>query len=252
MKTSFPKRHSFYFIYLDGQEIILYYQNGTFERLNNLLPPATNPSRIHSLSNQTKKLACLTTTIINLQSQSSSLQRLLTKIEIFYQLNLPNCLKFVNNQWKLFLDEQQLRLFQPSDFFLILLCHFSSNNFRIYQLNSNNNWIFKHNDFISMTCLCQPILLLRYQKQYHYQLGSKKLLLPLQEHLHEEEISIGDYFPKKFKKNSPSIEQYHLALTIRNDAALNFKSKIIYRLNSLIFLVLFKNAITISHDALIK
>ncbi|CAF3097202.1 unnamed protein product, partial [Rotaria sp. Silwood2] len=44
-----------------GQEIIIYYENGRFERLNNLLPSSSNPSHRNSLSNQTKKLACLTT-----------------------------------------------------------------------------------------------------------------------------------------------------------------------------------------------
>ena len=187
----------FYSIYLDGQEIILYYQNGTFERLNNLLPQPTIPSRIHSLSNQTKKLACLTTTITNLQSQACLLQRMLTKIEIFYQLNLPNCLKLINNQWKLILTEQQLRIFQPNDFLLILLCQLSSNDIRIYQLNPTNNWVFKQENFIS---ICQPILILRYQNQLHCQIGPKKILLPLQERIQEEkEISLENYFPNKFK-----------------------------------------------------
>jgi len=219
--------------YLDGQEIILYYQNGTFERLNNLLPPSSsNPSRLNSLSNQTKKLACLTTTITNLQSHACLLQRILNKIEIFYQLNLQNSLRLINNQWKLILNDQQIRIFQPNDFQLILLCHLSSNNIQIYQLNSTNNWIFKLNDLISMTCICQPILILRYQNQIHCQLGLKKFLLPLQEYIREEnEISIENYFTNKFKslkKNHSLIQQYHLALTIRNDAALNFKSKIMF------------------------
>lgn len=181
------------------------------------------------LSNQAKKLACLTTTITNLQSHACLLQRILNKLEIFYQLNLSNCLKFIHNQWKLILNEQQLRVFQPSDFLLILICHFSSDNIQIYQLNLTNNWIFKLNESISNTCLCQPILILRYQNQIHCQLGLKKLLLPLQEQIHEENISIENYFPNKFKslkKNNTSIEQYHLALIIRNEAALNFKSKI--------------------------
>ncbi len=208
---------------LDGQEIILYYQNGTFERLNNLLPQPCNPSRIHSLSNQTKKLVCLTTTITNLQSQACLLQRILTKIEIFYQLNLSNCLKIINNQWKLILTEQQLRIFQPNDFLLILICQISSNDIRIYQLNPTNNWIFKQDIFIS---ICQPILVLRYENQIYCQIGSKKILLPLQECIQEkEEISLENYFPNKFKSMKKPIEQYHLALTIRNDAALNFKSK---------------------------
>lgn len=211
-------------IYSDGQEIILYYQNGTFERLNNLLPQPTNPSRIHSLSNQTKKLACLTTTITNLQSRACLLQRLLTKIELFYQLNLRNCLKFLNNQWKLILTEQQLRIFQPNDFLLILLCYSSSNDIQIYQLNPTNNWIFKHDNFIS---ICQPILILRYENQFLCQIGPKKILLPLEERIQEEENSLENYFPNKFKsmkKNQLALEQYHLAITIRNDAALNFKN----------------------------
>jgi hypothetical protein len=80
-----------------------------------------------------------------------------------------------------------------------------------------------------MTCICQPILILRYQNQIHCQLGLKKILLPLQEQIQEDEISIENYFTNKFKslkKNNSSIQQYHLVLTIRNDAALNFKSKI--------------------------
>jgi hypothetical protein len=227
--------------YLDGQEIILYYDNGTFERLNNLLPPSSShPSRINSLSNQIKKLACLTTTITHLQSHSCLLQRILNKIEIFYQLNLSNCLKFINNQWKLILNEQQLRIFQPNDFILILLCYLSSNNIQIYQLNLTNNWIFKLNDLISITCICQPILLLRYQNQIHIQLGLKKLLLPLQEQIQEDEISFENSFTNKFKsikKNNSSIQQYYLALTIRNDAALNFKSKKKFKSSSFYFSV---------------
>jgi hypothetical protein len=195
--------------------------------LNNLLPQSTNPSRIHSLSNQTKKLACLTTTITNLQSQASLLQRILTKIEIFYQLNLVNSLKFVNNQWKLILTEQQLRIFQPNDILLILVCQLSSNDIRIYQLTPSNNWVFKQD---VITSICQTILVLRHQNQVYCQLGPKKILLPLQERIQQkEEISLENYFPNKFKsmkKNQLSSEQYHLTLTIRNDAALNFKSKI--------------------------
>jgi hypothetical protein len=184
---------------------------------------------MNSLANQTKKLACLTTTITNLQSHASVLQRILNKIEIFYQLNLGNCLKFIQNQWKLIFNEQQLRIFQPNDFILILLCHLSSKNIRIYQLNLTNNWIFQFNELISMACICQPILILRYQNEMHCKLAEKKILLPLQEQIREEEISIENYFTNKFKplkKNSLSIQQYHVALTIRNEAALNFKSKI--------------------------
>lgn len=200
--------------------------------MNNLLPPASSshPSRNNSLSNQTKKLACLTTTITNLQTQACLLQRVLNKLEIFYQINLSNCLKFLHNQWKLILNEQQLRIFQPNDFLLILICYYSStNNIKIYQLNLTNNWIFKLNEPILTTCLCQPILFFRYQSHIHYRLGLKKLLLPLEMQIHEEEdISIENYFPNKFKSlktiNQSLIQQYHLVLTIRNEAALNFKS----------------------------
>jgi hypothetical protein len=209
------------FYYLDGQEIILYYENGTFERLNNLLPRMSNPSRMNSLSNQTKKLACLTTTITNLQSNACLLQRILNKLEIFYQLNFNSCLKLVHNQWKLVLNEQQLRIFQPNDFMLILLCHFSSNNIRIYQLNATNNWIFKMNDSISMTFICQPILILRYQNKIHCKLGLKKLILPFQEQIREEEET---FLMNKLKKESLVNQKYQLVLTIRNDAAMNFKS----------------------------
>jgi hypothetical protein len=171
-------------------------------------------------------LTCLTTTITNLQSHACLLQKILNKIEIFYQLNLENSLKLINNQWKLILNDQQIRIFQPNDFLLILLCHLSSNNIEIYQINLTNNWIFKLNNLISITCICQPILILRYHNQIHYQLGLKKLLLPLQEHIREDnEISIENYFTKKFKSSSLKKNNlYHLALTIRNDAALNFKS----------------------------
>ncbi|CAF3970234.1 unnamed protein product, partial [Rotaria sp. Silwood1] len=128
---------------VDGQEIIIYYDNGRFERVNNLLPNASNFSHRNSLLNQTKKLAYLTTTITNLQSNICLLQRILNKIDIFYQLNINNCFKLINNQWKLILNEQQLRIFQLNDFLLILICYLSSNNIKIYQLNSINDWIFK-------------------------------------------------------------------------------------------------------------
>jgi hypothetical protein len=216
------------FNYLDGQEIILYYQNGIFERLNNLLPRSSTPSHMNSLANQTKKLACLTTTITNLQANSCLLQRILNKVEIFYQLNLHNCLQFIHNQWKLILNEQQLRIFQPNDFLLILVCHMSMNNVRIYQLIPTNNWIFKMNDAILKTYICQPILILRYQNHHiHCQLGLKRICLSLQEQIGDDEILIENYFTNKFqpfKKNNLAVQQYHLALTIRNDAALNFKS----------------------------
>ncbi|UJR08867.1 hypothetical protein I4U23_013122 [Adineta vaga] len=211
---------------VDGQEIILYYQNGTFERLNNLLPRSINPSRGNSLANQTKKLACLTTTITNLQANACLLRRLLTKVEVFYQMNLSICLKLVQNQWKLVLTDQQLRIFQPNDFILILLCQFSSNQMNIYQLNLTNSWLFKTNDSLSKTYLCQPILILRSQNSFSYQLGSRRIILSLEEQIFVEEISIENYFPKKFKslkKNKGAMQQYHLALTLRNDAALNFK-----------------------------
>ena len=218
----------------DGQEIILYYQNGTFERLNHLLPPPVfnHPLRMHSLSNQSKKLACLTSTITHLQSQACVLQRILTKIELFFQLNLLTCLKLIDQQWKLILTEQQLRVFQPQDFLLILLCYLSSSSkdIRIYQLNPNKHWIFLLKDLPSMTGRCQPILLLRCQNQLHARIGMQKILLPLQEHVQEEVISLENYFPEKYrsvKKNSLSSEQYHLALTLRNDAAVQFKSKTI-------------------------
>ncbi|CAF3138629.1 unnamed protein product [Rotaria sp. Silwood2] len=211
---------------VDGQEIIIYYDNGRFERVNNLLPNPLNLSHRNSLSNQAKKLACLTTTIMNLQSNVCLLQRILNKIEIFYQLNLNNCLKLINQQWKLILNEQQLRIFQLNDFILILICHLSSNNLKIYQLNPINDWIFKMNDIISMTYICQPILIFRYQNQFHFQLVPKRIILPLQEQIQQDQISFENYFTNKFKlskNNNLSIQQYHLALTIRNDAAKYFQ-----------------------------
>ncbi|CAF1233036.1 unnamed protein product [Rotaria sordida] len=213
---------------VDGQEIIIYYENGRFERLNNLLSNSLNLSHHrNSLLNQTKKLTCLTTTITNLQSNIYLLQRILNKIEIFYQLNLNNCLKLINNQWKLILNEQQLRIFQLNDFILILICHLSSNNLKIYQLNSINDWIFKINDKISITYICQSILIFRYQNQFHFQLGPKKIILPLQEQIQQDQISFENYFINKFKSlknnNNLLIQQYHLALTIRNDAAKYFQ-----------------------------
>lgn len=219
-----------YFFHSDGQEIILYYQSGTFERLNNLLPPSSNPPRTQSLSNQSKQLACLTSTISNLQSQACTLQRILMKIELFYQLNLSTCLKWVDYQWKLILTEQQLRIFQPQDFLLVLLCRISSNDIRIYQLNPSNHWIFPLKDSTSMIGLCQPILLLRCQQQVYCRMGMKKILLSLQDHVQEERISLEYYLPEKYrslKKNYSSIEQYHLSVTLRNDAAVNFRSKMI-------------------------
>ncbi|CAF1525941.1 unnamed protein product, partial [Rotaria sordida] len=102
----------------------------------------------------------------NLQSNIYLLQRILNKIEIFYQLNLNNCLKLINNQWKLILNEQQLRIFQLNDFILILICHLSSNNLKIYQLNSINDWIFKINDKISITYICKSILIFGYKNQF--------------------------------------------------------------------------------------
>ncbi|CAF3815179.1 unnamed protein product [Rotaria sp. Silwood1] len=211
---------------VDGQEIIIYYDNGRFERVNNLLPNASNFSHRNSLLNQTKKLAYLTTTITNLQSNICLLQRILNKIDIFYQLNINNCLKLINNQWKLILNEQQLRIFQLNDFLLILICYLSSNNIKIYQLNSINDWIFKMNEIISMTYICQPILIFRYQNQYYFQLASKRILLSLQEQIQYDEISFENYFINKFKSlktNNLSIQQYHLALTIQNDAARYFQ-----------------------------
>ncbi|CAF1246902.1 unnamed protein product [Rotaria sp. Silwood1] len=211
---------------VDGQEIIIYYDNGRFERVNNLLPNASNFSHRNSLLNQTKKLAYLTTTITNLQSNICLLQRILNKIDIFYQLNINNCLKLINNQWKLILNEQQLRIFQLNDFLLILICYLSSNNIKIYQLNSINDWIFKMNEIISMTYICQPILIFRYQNQYYFQLASKRIILSLQEQIQYDEISFENYFINKFKSlktNNLSIQQYHLALTIQNDAARYFQ-----------------------------
>ncbi|CAF4623207.1 unnamed protein product [Rotaria sp. Silwood1] len=211
---------------VDGQEIIIYYDNGRFERVNNLLPNASNFSHRNSLLNQTKKLAYLTTTITNLQSNICLLQRILNKIDIFYQLNINNCFKLINNQWKLILNEQQLRIFQLNDFLLILICYLSSNNIKIYQLNSINDWIFKMNEIISMTYICQPILIFRYQNQYYFQLASKRILLSLQEQIQYDEISFENYFINKFKSlktNNLSIQQYHLALTIQNDAARYFQ-----------------------------
>ena len=219
-----------FFFHSDGQEIILYYQSGTFERLNNLLPPSSNPPRTQSLSNQTKQLTCLISTISNLQSQACALQRILMKIELFYQLNMSTCLKWMDYQWKLILTEQQLRIFQPQDFLLILLCQISVNDIRIYQLNPSNHWIFSLKDSTSMIGLCQPILLLRYQQQVYCRMGVKKILLPLQDHVQEEMISLENYFPEKYrslKKNYSSSEQYHLAVTLRNDSAVNFRSKMI-------------------------
>ena len=217
------------FIFLDGQEIILYHENGTFERLSNLLPRSSYPAHINSLSNQIKKLTCLTTTITNLQSSACLLQRTLNKIETFYQLNLKNCLKFMRNQWKLILNEQQLRTFQPNDFILILLCYLSSNDSKIYQLISKHNWIFQMNDLILTTYICQPILILRCHCRIHCQLGLQRIILPFEECIQEDEFSIETYFTNKFKslkKTNLSTEQYHLAFTICNDAAQNFKSKL--------------------------
>ncbi|CAF3650291.1 unnamed protein product [Adineta steineri] len=212
---------------VDGQEIILYYQNGIFERLNNLLSNSSVHSRGNSLVNQTKKLTCLTTTITNLQTNACLLQRILNKIEIFYQLNLKNCLQFINNQWKLILNDQQLRIFQPNDFLLILICQYSSNNIKIYQLFPTNNWIFKMNELVLNTLICQPILILRYQNYIHCQLGLKQIILSFQEQqIQQDNISIENYFPKKFKslkKNNLANQQYHIALTMRNNAGLNFK-----------------------------
>ncbi|CAF3216702.1 unnamed protein product [Rotaria socialis] len=211
---------------VDGQEIIIYYDNGRFERVNNLLPNASNPIQINSLSNQTKRLACLTATITNLQANVCLLQRIFHKIEIFYQLNLNTCLKLVNNQWKLILNDQQLRIFQLNDFILILICNFSSNNIKIYQLNSINDWIFKISDTITSTYICQPILIFRHQNQVHFQVALKKIIVPLQEQIQQEQISLENYFTNKFKApklNNLSIQQYHLAFTIRNDAAKNFQ-----------------------------
>lgn len=213
---------------LDGQEIILYYHSGKFERLNNLYPHSVNPSKINSLSNQANKLAFLTTTITNLQSNACLLQRTLNKIQIFYQLNLKKCLKLSQNQWKLILHEQELRIFQPNDFLLILLCHCSSNDIKIYQLISKTNWIFEMTDLISTTFICQPILILRNQNQIHCQLGWKQMILPFQVQIQEDPISFENYFPNKFKSlkhNHLSIQQYRLVLTIQNEAAWNFKSK---------------------------
>lgn len=213
---------------LDGQEIILYYENGRFERLNNLLPNSSNPIQLSSLSNQIKRLACLTTSITNLQSNVSILKRVLNKIEIFYQLNLNTCLKFIHNQWKLILNEQQLRIFQLNDFMLILICYYPLNQIRIYQLNSINDWIFKMNDSLSNTYICQPILVYRYQSQFHFQFASQRIILPIEEQIQQEQISFERYFPNKFKAlniNPLSIQKYHLALTLRNDAAKQFQSK---------------------------
>lgn len=215
-----------YLIHSDGQEIILYSQSGTFERLNHLLPPPSiTPSRTQSLSNQSKQLACLINTIHHLQSQACTSQRILTKIELFYQLNLSTCLKWMENQWKLILTEQQLRIFQPEDFLLILLCQISSKELRIYQITPNHQWKFVLKDLIG---LCQPILLLRCQQHVYCRIGMKKILLPLQDHIQEERILLENYLPEKYrslKKMHSAIEQYHLAVTLRNDAAENFRSK---------------------------
>ncbi|CAF1197461.1 unnamed protein product [Adineta ricciae] len=211
---------------VDGQEIILYYENGTFERLKSLLPRTANLSRSSSLVNQTKKLACLATTITNLQANACLLQRLLTKAELFYQLNLSMCLKFIQNQWKLILTDQQSRTFQSNDFILILLCQFSENHVRIYQLTSANNWMFKMNESITKTYLCQPILILRSPNSFHYQLGHRRIVLSLEEQVQEEELSLEHYFPKKFRsmrRINATMQQYHLVLTLRNEAATNFK-----------------------------
>jgi hypothetical protein len=84
------------------------------------------------------------------------------------------------------------------------------------------------NDEILKTYICQPILILRYQNHIHCQLGLKRICLSLQEQIRDDDdILIENYFTNKFqplKKNNLAVQQYHLALTIRNDAALNFKS----------------------------
>lgn len=203
---------------VDGQEIILYYSNGTFQRLNNLLPTSTKPSHFPTLSNQIQKLTCLTTTINHLQSQISLLQRTFNKIEVFYQLNLSTCLKYQINQWKLYFTEQQLRIFQSNDFYLILICQLSNENLQIYQLNSSSNWTFQ---FPCLPCLCQPILVLRCQNENFCKLGQKQLLLPFYEQIQlTNEI---DFNHQKFKIIKLHQQQYHLVLTIRNQSAEQFK-----------------------------
>jgi len=208
--------------HLDGQEIILYYSNGTFQRLNNLLPTSTNPSRFQTLTKQIQQLTCLTNTITHLQTQTSILQRISTKIEYFYQLNLSNCLKYQQNQWKLIFNEQQLRVFQSNDFYLILICQLSNENIQIYQLNSTVNYTFK---FSCLPCLCQPILVLRCQNENFCRLGQKEILFPFDEQIVQFENEIQLNHPK-FRILKTNQQQYQLILTARNESAEQLKNKI--------------------------
>lgn len=77
------------------------------------------------------------------------------------------------------------------------------------------------NESIALIFICQPILILRYQNKIHCKLAFKRIILSLQEHIHEEEES---FLINKLKKESSINQKYHLVLTIRNDAAMNFKS----------------------------
>ena len=67
------------------------------------------------------------------------------------------------------------------------------------------------------------MLVLRHQNEVHCQLGSKRILLPLHEQP-DDDIDIEHYFTHKFQSAKKPSSVFHLALTIRNEAALHFRS----------------------------
>lgn len=221
------QHRSFIVNYLDGQELILYYSNGTFERLTNLYARSVLPSRLTSVSHQTKKLTCLTRTIVDLQSDLSYLQRAKNKLECFYQIDLEQSLKTSTNYWKLNLNEQQTRLFQPNDLSLFIFCRRSSNDVYLFQLNSSHSWKFVFDSSQIGTSVCQPILVLFLRlrssdnlNQVHYRFGSPQILLGS----NEQHFPIETYFTqhcKLFQKNSnqQQQQQFQLSIQIRNASA---------------------------------
>jgi hypothetical protein len=165
-----------------------------------------------------KRLACLTATISNIQSNINQFQRTYDKIELFYKINMNQTLKYIDQQWALHLDELQRRVFQPTDMILVIVCRYSSNRIRIYQYQTNHQWTYPLTDKLSGDCLCQPVLVLRQQHDFHYRFGIKQWILTGEQHLSIEKCQTSEPF-------MATSQEYRLVLTLRNDAAIDFRSR---------------------------
>ncbi|CAF1601904.1 unnamed protein product [Didymodactylos carnosus] len=266
-------------VFIDGQDLIVRCRNGRFERLTDFISSSTNlhdsvcsinysnDELLKQIGHLLKKLACLVTTIADLQTNFTLLERSLNKIQDFFKkLNVNTCLQLksvtTNSkenydnimyhyvEFQLSMTDRQSKL-QPNDLMLLLICRLSNTHVHLCQTMVTSFSSIKCS-IPTVTCLCQPILMLKPSIVYGHKFMDKitlcQILKPILLFPNEKitqtsslmtnistlsfSTKIEKYFQRhfnnkfKYSNENQIITKHKIELIMKNESAINFKSKI--------------------------